>query len=87
MEEETNKCKKCGEFYPIDWKPRTHAQYCKMEKENMEKEKAKAMVWCRNCGKEMQQAPYRILAFYCKKCKLKAKVRYEPTPIIKLQES
>lgn len=43
----------------------------------------KAKVWCRDCGEEMQQAPYGILAFYCKKCKLKATVKYEPTPIIK----
>lgn len=46
----------------------------------MTEKKAKANVWCRDCGKEMKQAPYGILAFYCKDCELKATVTYEQTP-------
>ena len=46
----------------------------------MTEKKAKANVWCRDCGKEMKQAPYEILAFYCEDCELKATVTYEPTP-------
>jgi Zn finger protein HypA/HybF involved in hydrogenase expression len=39
--------------------------------------KAKAKVWCRECGEEMRQHPYDILAFTCKNCKLKAEVQYD----------
>lgn len=45
-------------------------------------DKAKAEVWCKDCGEKMWQAPYNIMSFYCEKCKIKATVRYEPTPII-----
>jgi Zn finger protein HypA/HybF involved in hydrogenase expression len=45
--------------------------------------KAKANVWCRDCGEEMKQYPYDILAFACRKCGLKAEVNYKPMPIIK----
>jgi len=41
------------------------------------KNKAKAEVWCRGCGKKMKQYPYDILFFYCSDCKLKARVDYE----------
>jgi hypothetical protein len=37
---------------------------------------AKAKVWCCDCGKEMKQYPYGILAFGCYNCKLKAEVNY-----------
>jgi DnaJ-class molecular chaperone len=43
---------------------------------------ANAKVWCRDCGKEMKQYPYDILAFSCKKCNLKATVEYEKMPIL-----
>lgn len=45
---------------------------------------AKAEVWCRNCGEKMKQYPYGILAFYCKKCDLKAEVGYCKIPKLKL---
>lgn len=45
---------------------------------------AKGLVWCRECGEEMKQYPQGILAFSCKKCKLKATINYEKMPIVKL---
>lgn len=48
--------------------------------------KAKAKVWCRDCGKKMKQYPYGILAFSCEKCGLKAEVRYSKMPIIATKE-
>lgn len=47
-------------------------------------ENAKAKVWCRDCGQEMQQYPYGILAFGCKKCKLKAVVEYQKMPDVRI---
>lgn len=46
--------------------------------------KAKAEVWCRGCGEKMKQAPYGVLVFYCKKCKLKAEVKYYKVLELKL---
>lgn len=43
---------------------------------------ARANIWCRDCGCQMHQAPYNILAFYCKKCGIKAEIQYSKTPIL-----
>jgi len=45
--------------------------------------KAKGKVWCRECGEEMKQYPYGILAFGCKKCKLKATILFGDMPVLK----
>jgi Zn finger protein HypA/HybF involved in hydrogenase expression len=45
--------------------------------------KAKANVWCRDCGEEMIQYPYEMLVFSCKNCKLKAEVSFEKMPVLK----
>ena len=47
---------------------------------------ARANIWCRDCGEEMHQAPYNILAFYCRTCGIKAEVVYSKTPIITVKE-
>jgi hypothetical protein len=47
---------------------------------------AKAKVWCRDCGEEMAQYPYGILAFSCRNCKLKATVSYDKMPVIGLNQ-
>ena len=57
-------------------------EYPKLNMEEQKEPNARAKVWCRDCGKEMHQAPYNILAFYCTECKLKANVNYSKTPYI-----
>jgi len=48
---------------------------------------AKFRVWCRDCGEEMYNpSKYNLMAKYCKRCKLKAEIRFSPTPKVELKE-
>jgi uncharacterized phage protein (TIGR01671 family) len=42
-------------------------------------------IFCRECGDTMEQYPYNILAWCCKKCKLKAELTYKEMPVVKLK--
>ena len=50
----------------------------------MEK-KARAELWCRDCGNSMKQWPYGQLTFSCKKCRLTVDVHYKKSGIMRAQ--
>ena len=74
-------CGRCGkQFKSCDGEAaRLDAEDCCTER----MKKSRARIWCRDCGEGMKIAPYGILVFFCKKCRLKAEVEYRQTPIMR----
>lgn len=48
----------------------------------LRKEEIKFSILCRKCKQKMYRPSNLVLAFYCKKCEVKAEIRYSKTPTV-----